>query len=127
MTTLNNRPVATIVEPTNQARIRSVFLQKSRWFLKICVDVTFKENSKSTNRMVFLIIQISVYSALYQYPIIRPAVIAVSQQKRETPPATANCDCSRGDRSRVLRSFQPDKEFKTRMFNRPRPIAGNLM
>jgi len=29
--------------------------------------------------------------ALYQYPIIRPALTAVSQQTSETPPITASC------------------------------------
>src|SRR5215831_9904301 len=64
---------------------------------------------------------------IHQYPIIRPAMIAVSQHKRETPPATANCNCSRDVRFRTLRSFQAGRKFRRTTFKSPRPMAGNLM
>jgi hypothetical protein len=42
---------------------------------------------------------------IHQYPIIRPAVIAVAREMRDIPPITANFDCSRAESSRILRCF----------------------
>ena len=44
---------------------------------------------------------VDLFAKLHQYAIIRPALIAVSQQKSEIPPNTANVFCSRDDRVRV--------------------------
>src|SRR5262245_38644683 len=65
--------------------------------------------------------------ASHQYPIIRPAVIAVIQHNRDMQPATASCERSRADGSRVALSLQAVSRVKTATFVRPSAIAGNLM
>jgi hypothetical protein len=47
---------------------------------------------------------------IHQYPIMRPALMAVSQQRSETPPITASLNSSREESSRILCSFQAGKQ-----------------
>lgn len=63
----------------------------------------------------------------YQYAIIRPALIAVSQQTSDTPPNIASLDCSREESSRIRCSLQADENRSITTFRSARPIAGNLM
>src|SRR5690349_8351541 len=64
---------------------------------------------------------------VYQYPIIRPAVIAVSQQASDIPPNNANLAFSRNERARLLCCFQAVREFRATTFSTPALIAVNLM
>ena len=70
---------------------------------------------------------VDLFAKLHQYAIIRPALIAVSQQKSEIPPNTANVFCSRDDRVRVRCCRHAGRQFRVITFRRPKPIAGNLM
>ena len=64
---------------------------------------------------------------LHQYPIMRPAAIAVSQQTREMPPNTAKVACSRGESSRRVCCFQAETRLSAMTLTSPKLIAGNLM
>lgn len=64
---------------------------------------------------------------LHQYPIRRPAAIAVSQQTREMPPNTAKVACSRGESSRLVCCFQAETRLRAMTLMSPTLIAGNLM
>src|SRR5262245_13817885 len=63
----------------------------------------------------------------HQYPIIRPAVIAVSHETSETPPITASCRRSLAVNSRSRRARHAGDRLSTSAFSSPTPIAGNLM
>src|ERR1051326_1118426 len=58
---------------------------------------------------------------------MRPAIIAVNQEKSERPPMAASCECSRVESSRVRCAFHADNRLSTITFIMPKPMAENLI